>query len=758
MSSNSIREINQPIRRGLGQLRGRVRSILIVLGTSRVMVVVVAALIAFFVADYTLRLPLAVRTTLNLGIWAACVVLVARHLVRPLAMSLSDEMLAERVEAAYPDLENRLSSSLAFAHAHEDPDNDDSEELMRAVAEQTASLVPRIRFAEVARTTATTRWAGAAVGLLLAMAISAVANASTVATFIQRSLLMRDVAWPRRTTLAIEDMRPGEPRRVTKGRDATIKVRATGSVPDRVLFTFWEQGSPERSLETLDLTPDPEDPSSFSIALPVYASYEFTVSGGDDDRELVYIIEALTPPTILSITMDVTYPEYLGIEAETLSGGDQRVPEGSKVDIHIKPDRKCRVEVRLAGEKKPGAVASREETTTFSLEAKKDLRYSVSLTGDNGEQNDPTADSFVLRVLKDQAPVLRVRTPSTREQRAEGGVVMVAFSARDDYTVRTARLHYRIDDAAPRTLDLGSNHDAVRLITPEEREDDHLPGLAVIDLARLKTADGKPVSKGNRVVFHVDATDSKGQVARTRSDYMIDVVAEDGLTQLILSRQNSLYESAQRAEEHARTASTESDEARAHRGAEPATFRRWSGRAQAAQARVLSDLDSLARSIREVLNLYVFNRLDKATAVEQMLPFYEQHLLRSDRSGSAFSGELYRELWQAQTDRTIRAGGSLAKLVEMADLSDRLGADHAPAAYKALGRLEAGADEAQLDEAFQEIAREQQAVRDGIARLARLMREWQNYEGIVRFFKGLKERETDFIQELEGLTATEEKR
>jgi hypothetical protein len=753
----TIHDVNQPIRRGLAQLRGRVRSILIVLGTSRVLVVLVVALIAFFVADYTLRLPLAVRTTLNLAMWAACFVLFVRHLVQPLAVKLSDEMLAERVEAAYPALENRLSSSLAFANAHDDPDNDDSPELMRAVAEETASLVPRIRFVDVARTRTTTRWAGAAVGLLLVMAISAVANASTVATFIQRSLLMRDVAWPRRTTLTVEEMRPGEPRRVTRGRDAMITVRATGSIPDRVVFTFWEQGAPERTLETLDLTADPEDPSAFSIALPVYATYEFTVTGGDDDRELVYVIEALTPPAILSVRMDVTYPSYLEIPPETLEGGDQRVPEGSKVKVFIQPDRRCQVEVRFAGDKAPKPVGGLVETFEFELVAEKDLRYAVHLTGDNGEENDPAADSFVLRVLKDQAPVLRVRTPSTREQRAEGGVVMVAFSARDDYGVTAAKLHYRVDEAAARILEAGNDHDAARMITPEEREEDHLPGLFVIDLARLKTADGKPVGKGNRVVFHVDATDSKGQVARTRSEYTIDVVAEDGLTQPILSRQNSLYEAAQRAEEHARTASAEAEEVRAQRDADPSAFRRWSGRAQAAQARVLSDLDSLARSIREVLNLYVFNRLDKATAVELMLPFYERHLLRTDRSGAAFSGELYRALWQAQTDRTIRAGGSLAKLVEMADLSDRLAADHAPAAYKALGRLEVGADKGQLDAAFVDVAREQQAVRDGIARLARLMREWQSYEGIVRFFKGLKERETDFIQELEGLTATEEK-
>ena len=227
----NLRDINKPIRRGLGRLRRRARSLLGVLGASRTLVWMLAALLAFFCADYALRLPIDVRRIITFGIVAGLGVLVYRHVVRPLSRDMSDEMLAARVEAAHPGLDNRISSSLSFAGAVDDPENEDSPELMRAVVEETAGLARDIRFVDVARSGPTVRWSGAAAGLLLAVAIAAVANADVVTTFIQRSLLLKDIAWPRRTTLTVNGMRPGMARRVTRGRDTVIEVAAEGSIP-----------------------------------------------------------------------------------------------------------------------------------------------------------------------------------------------------------------------------------------------------------------------------------------------------------------------------------------------------------------------------------------------------------------------------------------------------------------------------------------------------------------------------------------------
>ena len=56
------------------------------------------------------------------------------------------------------------------------------------------------------------------------------------------------------------------------------------------------------------------------------------------------------------------------------------------------------------------------------LEAVQDLRYSIRLVGPHGEENDPGIDTFLLRVEKDRAPILRVVTPSVQVERTARGV------------------------------------------------------------------------------------------------------------------------------------------------------------------------------------------------------------------------------------------------------------------------------------------------------------------------------------------------
>ena len=189
--------------------------------------------------------------------------------------------------------------------------------------------------------------------------------------------------------------------------------------------------------------------------------------------------------------------------------------------------------------------------------------------------------------------------------------------------------------------------------------------LAAFDLSLLRTDDNKPIARGDVISFFLDATDSAGATHRTRADYRVTISPEDDLTQRTQGNQNTLRESAERTNEHADAAVAAVEEVRANRGANAKEFRRWSGRAQAAQARVISDLDSLARAIRRVLNLYVFNRLDNPTAADQILPFYERHLLNAESStGAAYSGPLYRSLWTAHKlnkDGTPKTGYAAKK-------------------------------------------------------------------------------------------------
>jgi len=746
----SLGELVLPLRQRLARLRNRVRALVLVLGAARLVVFTGAALATFFCADYVLRLPLSVRAVLLLLLLGGAAAVALRHLARPLLAPLDDDTLAARVEAAHPRLNDRLRSSLAFARAPADPENEDSPELMRVVVEETVREADTIPFVRVAHGGLPARWAAVAGALLILLSTVAAANADLVSIFGQRSLLLRDVAWPRRTTLVVEGMNPGIPHRVTLGRETTIRVRAEGSVPDRVHFSFWETAAGRERIDALDLTPAADDPSLFAFTLKVYASYRFTVSGGDDDRDLVYEIEALTPPAVLGIQMDAQYPDYLEMPQETLDGGGQRVPQGTKLRLKVRTNLPLDQAAITLGPGEPQPMTLLEPDLAIAdLVADKTVRYSLRLVGENGEENEPGIDTFLLQVLRDQPPSIRVRTPPSQTERLPGGVVLVAFTAEDDHRVDSVTLRYRINEEAERQVAVGeSGGDALRVLVPSTHAPTGLPGIFAFDLAQLRRDDGKLVDKGDRLSFVLEAVDSSGRRRETRGAQRVDLVGQEELAQSLQGRQQELREGVRRADNRARDAADKLELVRDTAG-DPREFRRWNGLAQAAQARVIDQLDALTRRVEGLFNLYVFNRLEDRSAADQILPFVERHLLEPAAAGDPpFRGELYSGLWTATREKRIRVGDAQAKLLEMAALAGVLATEEGPRAYRAIGRVGTAASPEEREAALTEARAALTVILDGLERLDRLMREWESYEGVVRWFRGLREIEQSIVDDL----------
>ena len=752
------------------------------LGCSRAVVFLGVVVLLLFVGDYALRLPLAVRQVAFAAALAGLALVVFRRLILPLRTPLSDTALAMRVEERFPELDDRLVSSLAFLDAANDPENEDSPDLMRAVIEETAGITPRIRFAEVAHARIPMRWAAAAAAVVLCGATAALAQPQLADTFVQRTILLRDISWPRRTTLSVVDMEPGTPRRVTLHHDTTLRIRAEGAIPDRVELRFRESGggSDAGIEEVVELAPAADDPSLFTFNLNVDADYEFFVTGGDDDRAEIYRIEALTPPAVVGIEMECVYPAYLERPDAVLNGGDQRLPEGTRVELRATVNMDLReARIQIAGGQPEPLQKTGDRSYATRIEPTKDLRYSFLLVGSHGERNEP--HTYVLRVSKDRAPDLRVRAPSARAERSAKGAALISFTARDDHRIKTARFAYRIDEEPERTVELGNDaapEDAVRFLRaqPQAPENDAaseggagggssapsgdlLLGLVAVDLGRLKRADGSALAKDASVQYRIEVVDSSGKTTKTRAGRIVRVTADSEIEAIVEGRQRDLHDGVERAESQAaavRVEFVELDSSSPTGALTDSDLRRQLGRAQAATGRLIDQLSVLSGHLRGLVNVYVFNRLDDAATANQVLPFFERHLLERDtKSQGAFRGSLYRGIWAAQRDNRIRAGGAYLQLLEMTDLADRLAADRGPASYAALRTAmrtagkPAGADAASAIGAQVAIAmREQEQIESGLKRLRRLMREWQSYEGVVRGIRRLREDEKRIVEDL----------
>jgi len=747
----SLQETTSPLRRGLGALRRRVRAIRLVSGSGRVAVFVVLALAAFFFADYLLRLPLWVRAVTLVLFLLGTALVVVRRLLLPLARRLEDDVLAGRIEHAFPELEDRLLSSLAFARAEKapDPDSEDSPELMQAVCEEAVRIAQPARFPYLARSTPAARWAGAAALLLAVAVLGTTARGDLVRTFARRSLLLQDVSWPRRTTLVVVGMEPGTPRTVTRGRETTVEIRAEGSIPDRVRFRYWEAADSRSRAEVVELTPSPENPALFAITMPIYESIRFTVSGGDDDRNRAFGIDALTPPAVLSIEMDCRYPEYLGREDRTLVGGDQRIPQGTRLTLRIRANMELRRALLAKGEDAPVEMrALGENRFATELTPEQDLRYSLRLVGPDGEENDAGADTYVLRVARDQPPSVRVATPGARPERRPVGVLLLGFAARDDHRVEGVELRYAVNEEEPRTAVFGdAGGDAVRSQRGPGADAERVLGVYTLDLARFRDREGQALDEGDRLRFRLVVKDSKGQTRETRAGYLVELIGEDDLAGALVARKGDLRGTLDRTLEKALEVQRRLEDIDAARG-DRIEYRRLCSSAQAAQARVIEDIEGSARRIQSILDTYVFNRLGDRSSADQMLPFYERHLLEREDSARAFGGALYRSIWTAHQEKAIRLGDAHVKLVEMAELADRLATQHGPAAYRSLGRLTRAAEDDAYVAARRVVAGEQRTIAEGLARLRQLTREWENYESVIRYFRDLKRRQERLVEDL----------
>jgi hypothetical protein len=273
-------------------------------------------------------------------------------------------------------------------------------------------------------------------------------------------------------------------------------------------------------------------------------------------------------------------------------------------------------------------------------------------------------------------------------------------------------------------------------------------GVFAIDLAQLRRDDGKLVDRGDRVTLALEAVDSSGRVREARSASRVDLVGEEELGQILQGRQQELRDTVRRADGRARDAVEKVAAVRDTAG-DPEESRRWNGLAQASQGRVIEQLDALARRVEGLVNLYVFNRLDDRSAADQILPFYERHLLeRPDQGALPFRSDLYRGLWTAYGEKRIRLGDAQAKLLEMAYLADLLAADEGPRVYRALGRVGTAGTPEEREAALAEADAALGSILKGLETLERLMREWESYEGVVRWFRGLKETEQAIVDEL----------
>jgi len=154
-----------------------------------------------------------------------------------------------------------------------------------------------------------------------------------------------------------------------------------------------------------------------------------------------YTLSVLPKPSIAGFTVDVDYPDYLGIDNESLSNiGDLTVPVGTRLRWAFDTENTGSIDLRFASEDTLSTV-DRDGSNLYSFrkQAMRNDRYTLLI----GNERLPLADSvsYTLAVIPDQYPRIDVETfrDSTDQQ-----LRYFVGDASDDYGIRKLDFVYRV--------------------------------------------------------------------------------------------------------------------------------------------------------------------------------------------------------------------------------------------------------------------------------------------------------------------------
>jgi hypothetical protein len=263
------------------------------------------------------------------------------------------------------------------------------------------------------------------------------------------------VRWPQKTYLVVDPERfPDGVARLVRGQDFVVTARSTGEVhPDRVRIYFVDsEGEKGRATMKADMTSRVYRHEFKEITYPL----GFHLEGGDEVTD-EYRIELMDPPGVTELEVSVGFPPYAGREpvAVDLAMGDPEMLRGGFVlvkGVSTKPLESAQV---VLGDAKNGGIAAEidgEMRFSARFAPEETVLAGIRLRDTDGLSNPSLAPRFLVRVLEDRAPRVRLRKVGIGNLIVTGAVFPYRVRARDDVKLVAGRLEVRLaagDGPAP---------------------------------------------------------------------------------------------------------------------------------------------------------------------------------------------------------------------------------------------------------------------------------------------------------------------
>ncbi|HUY31257.1 MAG TPA: hypothetical protein VMV69_00645 [Pirellulales bacterium] len=440
-----------PLQLQIGVVRCRARRLLLLYALSRVAGVVLAAATALVLADYLIHFQdrgvriLALAVLFGLGGWAGY-----RFLWTALFAAFSDVALALKIERRFPELADRLASTVQFLGQREDDPRAGSAVLRRAVIAETSAAVERLDLSKSLEPRPAYR-ALLVFGCVasLALLLAACGPRTTMIGLTRLVDPLGNATWPKSSHLVFKH--PVE--RVALGQPFEVEViDAEGApLPDEVFLHVRYHGDGtmrSEQVETMRLLDGAMTLRKDSVTRP----FAYRAVGGDDDSMPWIDLEVVEPPAVEQLTLSLHYPDYTGWPSGR-SEPHIRALVGTRVELvaaTTKPLRSAVLRVEN-GEAIPARLA--DDGYGFSLPGSRDAPFVVQKSGSYWfELTDREGFAggqqvrYEIRAVDDLAPSVAIEEPAANVYVTADAVVPLRIVAKDDLAIRSVATHYSRTD------------------------------------------------------------------------------------------------------------------------------------------------------------------------------------------------------------------------------------------------------------------------------------------------------------------------
>ncbi len=433
----------ETLRARLAGLRRRIVLALALEGSARLAGALFLAVVTSFVLDRFFKLETAARAALLIAALAWLAYAAWRFLGARLGRPLSEDTLAIAVEARFPELKDRLVTAIQLSR---EPDPERWGMSPHLVAESILAAeepAGRVRFRDALALKRVLRTVALGIAALALLGAGAAADPESARTWFARNVLLRDLRWPQKTYLEVDPtVFVDGVARMVRGGDIVVTAFSRGELhPEKVLLLYRDSEGEEGQAT---MKADPAALSYRHEFREVVFPITFRLEGGDEvTRD--YRIELVLPPEAMEIEIEIGFPEYAGREGKIvdLAGGDPEVLAGGSLTLRGRSSKPLEEAALLLGDGEeeivPAVLGSGDRFEVRFL-PRKTVLVGLRLLDCDGLSNPGYAPRFLVRVVPDRAPKVRLRLQGIGSMVVPVAGIPYEVRIRDDVKAMEGRL------------------------------------------------------------------------------------------------------------------------------------------------------------------------------------------------------------------------------------------------------------------------------------------------------------------------------